>query len=100
MNIRNNTRSEMELVPSRYDEMPTLVPIFDEGKWQTVDKTKRKVFREDELKELLCVHVHTFYVPELKKILSSLQKYNELVGGLIITTNTINISNTVGASFI
>lgn len=77
----------MELVPSRYNEMPTLVPAFEKSDWKRIEFKNADQEINDKIDNGVCIHVHTFYIPELSKILNSLKESRGIVGRLIITTS-------------
>ena len=77
----------MELVPSRYNEMPTLIPAFEKNEWQRIKYTDMGQTIGTKIRDMVCVHIHTFYIPELKKIMNSIKDSREAVGRLIITTS-------------
>ena len=89
MDRNNNNCIELRLAPSRFGEMPTLIPTFNSVCWPRIDNRKIKLF-ESELKNIskpsnFCVHIHVYYYEELELILKNLQESLDIIDSVIVT---------------
>ena len=80
---------QLRLAPSRFGELPTLIPYFNSDKWKVVDKNKLQTF-ESYLKQAknvgtLCVHIHVYYAEELETILRLLKESIDIIDAFVIT---------------
>ena len=81
---------ELSLAPSRFNELPTLIPIFNSESWSILSEKKLSTpFASMVLKSTikdLCVSIHTFYAEELEIILGKLEESFKIIDRFIITT--------------
>lgn len=77
------------LAPSRFDELPALVPDFDSTKWPILKDNlitdKYSMIAVDNAHKQFCVHIHSFYAEEFIVIMRYLKPSLSIIGGLIIT---------------
>ena len=80
---------ELRLAPSRFGELPTLVPVFNSKCWPQIKNKRIKAF-EAKIKEMnninrFCIHIHVYYHEELEVILKELEESLDIINGIVIT---------------
>ena len=83
------TAIELKLAPSRFAELPTLIPLFNSKYWPQI-KNKRIRNFEAKTREInnlnrFCVHIHVYYHEELETILKELEESLDIINGIVIT---------------
>ena len=84
-----NIPFRLKLAPSRFGELPTLIPSYNSEFWSTFDKNKLRSF-ESHIKYsnntgTLCVHIHVYYAEELEVILRNIAESIDIIDAVIIT---------------
>ena len=84
-----NSAVELRLAPSRFGELPTLVPVFNSKCWPKINNKRINNF-ESRMKEMtninkFCIHIHVYYYEELEIILEELEESFDIINAMIIT---------------
>ena len=79
----------LRLAPSRFGELPTLIPMFNSRYWPKFNRKQLREFesriQDSSMNSDFCVHVHVYYAEELETILKILKESLDIIDAIIIT---------------
>ena len=79
----------LRLAPSRFGELPTLIPRFNSRYWPKLNRRKLREYESSiqntSINSDFCIHIHVFYAEELETILKILTESLDIISAIIIT---------------
>ena len=89
MNKKIAGRIELALAPSRFSELPTLIPVYNSESWPVLSNqnlsTPYSCMVIKNTRKDFCVSIHDIYEEELEIILCELEESFEIIDRFIIT---------------